>query len=352
MKNLPKSKAKGTHNPGDLQVAYSTLLNGDLTFLSAAEDESMSEELLGFFDSMNRLDNTAQVATTFSPKPFVYRKDQSKVLNPSSRVSDSFLGRFQLRSGSKSVMTALQKSCDRLGVGYVFLYQADFSSSKSKPLYPGGRSAVVEGLKSCKDRGLCENVGVKGVEGRGVEKTVKLFEKKGLKMDTLEVNFSLVNRKAMFDGTLDACKRNGVTCLASMPLGLDEIGSGKYTAMNPTGGEMGKPRFTFKELDELLEVHNALKNVAGKVRRRLKEDWDKERDARKKKGEKIDVNEAFPTEVTTSQVALNYVVAKGAVPLPSVFTAEGCEAAVKSAKWKLNGAELEMLDAAADKLGL
>lgn len=106
----------------------------------------------------------------------------------------------------------------------------------------------MDGLKSCKDRGLCESVGVKGVEGRGVEKVVKLFEKKGLKMDTLEVSFSLVNRRAMFDGTLDACKRNGVTCLATLPLGLDEIGSGKYTAMNPTGGEMGKPRFTFKEV--------------------------------------------------------------------------------------------------------
>ena len=59
----PKSKAKGTHNPGDLQVAYSSLLNGDLTFLSAGEDENMSEELLGFFDSQNRLSVTAQVAT-------------------------------------------------------------------------------------------------------------------------------------------------------------------------------------------------------------------------------------------------------------------------------------------------
>ena len=132
VQNLPKSKAKGTHNPGDLQVAYSSLLNGDLTFLSAGEDENMSEELLGFFDSQNRLSVTAQVATTFVPKPLVFRKDQSKVLNPLSRASNGLFSSVQLRGGSKSVMASLQKSCDRLGVGYVFLYQADFSSSKSK----------------------------------------------------------------------------------------------------------------------------------------------------------------------------------------------------------------------------
>ena len=99
-------------------------------------------------------------------------------------------------------------------------------------------------------------------------------------------------------------------------------------------------------------MHNALKSVAGKVRRRLKDDWDRDRDLRKKKGENIDINESFPTEVTTTQVALNYVVAKGAVPMPSVISAESCEEVVKSSKWRLKGEELEMLDEAADKLKL
>ncbi|GMH97758.1 hypothetical protein TrVE_jg9529 [Triparma verrucosa] len=349
MKNLPRSKSKGTHNPGDLSLTYSDLLKSGVTFLSAGEDESMSEELLGFFDSQNRLDTTAKVATSYVPKPFIVRKDRTTELNPRAKKA-GILSMLQLRFGSGSVLNALQKSCDRLGVGYVDLYQADFSGgSKSKPFYVGGKSAVVEGLKLCKQRGLCNNVGVKGVKGKAAEKAIKLFEKKGIKMDALEVDFSLVDRTALTDGTLDACKRNGVVCIATQPLGLDEIGSGKFTAMNPTGGMMGKPRFAFKELDELLEIHNALKFVSQKVRQRLKNDWDADREAQKKKGKKIDINDVFPMEITTSQVALNYVIAKGAVPLFNAVSAQDAQEFAKAKEWKLKGDELELLEEAAAK---
>jgi aryl-alcohol dehydrogenase-like predicted oxidoreductase len=110
-----------------------------------------------------------------------------------------------------------------------------------------------------------------------------------------------------------------------------------------------QPRFAFKELDELLEIHNALKFVSQKVGQRLKNDWDADREAQKKKGKKIDINDVFPMEITTSQVALNYVIAKGAVPLFNAVSAQDAQEFAKAKEWKLKGDELELLEEAAAK---
>ena len=73
-----------------------------------------------------------------------------------------------------------------------------------------------------------------------------MFEKHGVKLDALTAELSVVDQGAIKDGTLDACKRAGVQFLAEEPWGFGMIGSGKYTARDPTGGEMGKPKFEFK----------------------------------------------------------------------------------------------------------
>ena len=102
-----------------------------------------------------------------------------------------------------------------------------------------------------------------------------------LKIATNQVEFSLVNRKAMFDGTLEACKKLNIVPLAHTPL-AGGLASGKYTAMNPTGGKMGKPKYEFTTLDKLLPLHNALGQVASMVKSRLKDEYDVDRAAKVK----------------------------------------------------------------------
>lgn len=260
---------------------------------------------------------------------------------------------MEVRMGSKSVVDALQKSCGRLGVGYIELYQADLGFSKRSLLYLGGKSSVVKGLADSKKRGLCNYVGVRGVRGRkNVERVVAMFEKNGAKLDVLTAELSIVDQGALKDGTLDACKRAGVQFLAEEPLGKDLIASGKYNARDPTGGEMGKPRFEFKVLEPLLGVHDALRTVSEMVRRRLKEGWEEDRERRKGAGEKIDVNEAFGVTVTTSQVALNWVEAKGAIPLASVTQSKEAGEIVGVSGFKLKGDDMEILEDKAAEAGL
>lgn len=287
------------------------------------------------------------MGTTYTPKPIFVRSDRYSELNGKGKS----VPKLNLRGGSRAVVDALQSSCSRLGVGYIDLYQADFTPSKSALFYPGGKGKIVQGLKMCKTRGLCNSVGVVGVKGRrNVERIEKLFSKNDLKLDTLTADFSLVDRTVLYDGTLDACKKLGITFIASTPLGPMGIASGKFTARDPTGGEMGKPKFQFKELEPLLYLHDALKSVAGMVRRRLKERWEKEREKKKKKGQKIDVNEAFPTQVTPQQVALNYVSAKGATPVPSLINMKDIEDLIVAKSWRLNAEEMEVIDEAAAKV--
>ena len=260
---------------------------------------------------------------------------------------------MEIRMGSKSVVDALQKSCGRLGVGYIELYQADLGFSKRSLLYLGGKSSVVKGLVDSKKRGLCNFVGVKGVRGRkNVEKVVKMFEDSGAKLDVLTAELSIVDQRALKDGTLDACKRAGVQFLAEDPLGKGMIASGKYNARDPTGGEMGKPKFEFKVLEPLLGVHDALRTVSEMVRRRLKEGWEEDREKRKGRGEKIDVNEPFGVEVTTTQVALNWVAAKGAIPLVSVTQSKEASEILGVTEFKLKGDDMEVLEEKAAEAGL
>ena len=54
------------------------------------------------------------------------------------------------------------------------------------------------------------------------------------------------------------------------------------------------------------------------------------------------------TDVTTAQIAINYVVAKGCVPIPGINTVNEAEELLGCLGWALTEEEVEMLDKAAD----
>lgn len=54
------------------------------------------------------------------------------------------------------------------------------------------------------------------------------------------------------------------------------------------------------------------------------------------------------TDITTTQVALNYVIAKGGVPLVEVNTPKQAEELLGCLGWVLIEEDVSMLDAAAD----
>ena len=54
-------------------------------------------------------------------------------------------------------------------------------------------------------------------------------------------------------------------------------------------------------------------------------------------------------KITPTQVALNWVVAKGAVPLPGVRNTRDAEEVVGAVGWRLRAEDLELIDSAVEQ---
>ena len=124
------------------------------------------------------------------------------------------------------------------------------------------------------------------------------------------------------------CQELGVQVFASEALGPDELASGRYTPSNPTGGEIGTPRFTLAHLMPLRRLCDALESVAARARQRCEK------------------------SVETTQVALQWVVSKGASPLCDVSSKANADALVGCRGWRLTDEEVAILDKASDEVCL
>jgi len=297
---------KKKYTDKDLKAAFDVCIEGGVTFFDAYPE---SEELLGSFTAESY--GRPMVASRYAP------------------------GLLPARAGA--IATTVAASVENLGVTGVDLLQLG-SSALPGPL--GRPNRLYDGAAAAKQRGLCGAVGVVGFDAKRLERAHAALAKLGITLVSNQVPFSLLNQKALEDGTIDACKRLGVVVLAAAPLAGGLCG-GRYTATNPTGGRVVKNRktvrgsrqvlgkFSYDDLRKVLPLHNALASVARTV----------------------GIREGDAKGVTSAMAALGWVVAKGAVPLVGVKTeADAAEvAAMSGAPWRLKAAEVEALDAAAEK---
>ena len=63
--------------------------------------------------------------------------------------------------------------------------------------------------------------------------------------------------------------------------------------------------------------------------------------------EKLKQQPKINTDITTTQVAINYVIAKGGVPLPEINTPKQADELLGCLGWSLTDEEVDMLDSAA-----
>jgi aryl-alcohol dehydrogenase-like predicted oxidoreductase len=164
----------------------------------------------------------------------------------------------------------------------------------------------------------------------------------------------LTNRKAWKSGLIDACKEQGVIPLVRNPLD-GGLASGRYTATNPSGGEavgggVLAAKYPFSKLEKLQPLHSVHEMVAERastrVKREVRDMKERYKSARYGPGQKIN------TDITTTQVAIQYVIAKGAVPICHVTDSQQAEEILGCLGWRLTEDEVDMLDSAADLCGL
>ena len=347
---VPSGKLKkqqlreGKFVPGDLQLAYNSLIDaGILLFETSPEyGRAMAEKKLSAEDILQRC---IQEFDSSDSSPLLVGTYANKIW----------------QRGAKGVTDMLSKSCDRMDVSGLEVYQI-----KNLGWLPSG--GLVKGMtEAVVDLGTVNYVGVKNVSPIRLRRMASKFDAEGIQLTTNSFDFSLTNRK--YEKWIKYCKTLGVIPLITDPLG-GGLASGQFTASNPSGGVAGTAKFSFSTLEKLQPLHSVLETIAERVKTRVtREVRDLKERPRGRSGPEVRLcklcishslevlilqslylsfQPKINSDITTTQVALNYVVAKGGVPLAEVNSPKQAEEVIGCSGWVLNDEEVSMLDAAAD----
>jgi pyridoxine 4-dehydrogenase len=204
-----------------------------------------------------------------------------------------------------------------------------------------------DGLAECYHRGLVKNVGVCNYGPTLVEKCQNALAARGVPLASNQIGYSLLGRHNGAQATVDKCNELGVKVLAYYPFAMGLL-TGKYTTTEPNNGKvmplnaadasLFKNQKTGLERKDLARyafgdggvtvpdggVQPLLETMAAIAERR---------------------------EKTIAQVALNYIISKGAVPIPGCRTTSQLEDNLGAMGWRLSETEVKMLELEADKLG-
>jgi pyridoxine 4-dehydrogenase len=177
-------------------------------------------------------------------------------------------------------------------------------------------SAYFAGLASLKNAGTVREIGLSNYGPRGVRRAHVALAKQGVALASNQVQFSLVSRLPLESGLLDVCSELNVRPIAYSPLGLGLL-TGKYS-LEKNNLPPGPRGFLFKSLlPSLQPLLSALRDIGA---------------SRSK---------------SCSQVAINWTICKGAVPIVGVKNAAQAKENLGALGWRLSSSEVAQLDAAA-----
>ena len=269
-----------------IEEAWAASIDAGVTLFDTAEvyGKGESERIIG---SLLRDDPTraasAVIATKFMPQP--WKLDVKGAL---------------LRS--------LRASLERLGVPAVDLYQIH------GPISLRGHAALAEALAGAHQAGLVKAVGVSNYSVKETRAIGAELRKRDLRLATNQIEFSLLRRSPETGGLLAACAELGVVPLAYSPIGQGRL-TGKYSAANPPPGKRNFSNHPMEVVDRIVaELRTIGEKHGGK---------------------------------TPSQVALNWIIAKGAVPIPGAKNRAQADDNAGALGWSVDADDLAALDAAA-----
>ena len=209
---------------------------------------------------------------------------------------------------TSALLKSLRASLDRLGVSSVDLYQIH------GPISLRGHAALAEALAAAHQEGLVKAVGVSNYSPSETRKIHAELGKRGVDLASNQIEFSLLRRAPETSGLLATCAELGVVPLAYSPIGQGRL-TGKYSASNPPPGKRGFSNHPMAVVD----------TIVAELRR---------------------IGEAEGGK-TPSQVALNWIIAKGAVPIPGAKNRAQAVDNAGGIGWELSPADVAALDAAA-----
>jgi aryl-alcohol dehydrogenase-like predicted oxidoreductase len=207
-----------------------------------------------------------------------------------------------------ALLKALRASLARLGLPAIDLYQIH------GPISLRSHGAMADALAAAHGAGLVRSVGVSNYSAKEVASISDELQRRGLRLATNQIEFSLLRRSPETNGLLATCAELGVAPLAYSPIGQGRL-TGKYSAAHPPPGKRTFSAHPMEVVDHIVDVL---------------------RDIGEQHGGKL-----------PSQVALNWVMAKGAVPIPGAKNRRQAEENAGALGWRLTESDLDRLDRAA-----
>jgi len=221
-----------------------------------------------------------QVATKFCPLPFHF--------------------------SASNLTTSLQGSLSRLGMKSVDLFQVHGPAFSVRKV-----EVWAEEMADCYEKGLIKSLGVSNYNSDQVRRTQAVLAKRGLKLESNQIEYSLLHRLPETQGLIKTCQELDVKILAYSPLAMGRL-TGKYSAANPPKGNRKFGGTDWKHIDNVVATLT---------------------DIGKQHGGK-----------TPAQVALNWVIKKGCIPIAGSTSAKQSEENAGAAGWEMSDEEMKKLD--------
>ena len=271
----------------DIRQAYDASLQAGVFFMDTAEVYGQGRSETLLGKFLAETEQKVVVATKFMPYPW--------------------------RLGRGSLKRALRNSLKRLGRASVDLYQIH------RPFPPVQIEVWMDAMSEAVQAGLITAVGVSNYDRKQMQRAYDALIRQGVPLASNQVEYSLLDRRVEKNGLLKQCQEMGVTLIAYSPLAMGML-TGKYTPENPPQGFRAR-RYQARYLAAMKPLIDQLKRIgsdhAGK---------------------------------TAAQVALNWVICKGAVPIPGAKTLAQAQQNAAALGWRLSEEEVARLDEVSDRV--
>ena len=224
------------------------------------------------------------------------------------------LAPYPWRLTRNAMVAAGKASATRLGRN-IDLVQMHWSTAN---YFPWQEWQLLDGLADLYEQGLVKGVGLSNYGPKRLKEVYQKFSDRGVPLTTLQVQYSLLSTYPVTAlGIKDVCDELGIKLIAYSPLCLGIL-TGKYSQDNLPKGLRG---LLFRQL---LSGARLLLECLQEI--------------------------AQSRQKTMSQIAINWCICKGTIPIPGAKNAEQAKQNIGALGWQLEKGEVEELDKVAARV--
>jgi aryl-alcohol dehydrogenase-like predicted oxidoreductase len=275
------------YGDADIRAAFDASLEAGINFIDTAEAYGSGRSERLIGNFLAGSASPLVIATKFMPYPWRWTKG--------------------------ALSRALRRSLERLKLEKVDLYQIHWDWP------PVSIETWADALADVVQQGLARAVGVSNYDEAQMRRANAVLAKRGVPLASNQVEYSLIHRHVEFNGVLKACQELNITLIAYSPIGMGVL-TGKYGPDKPLPGFRGR-RYNRAYLQKV----QPLMSLIGEV-------------GRAHDGK------------TSSQVALNWLMCKGVLPIPGAKNLHQARENIGALGWRLSESEVKALDEASANL--